>query len=663
MSGVQVSCPGCGAAVSFPVGSAIVAVCPYCRSVVARGDQRVEDLGKVAALVETDSALAVGLKGRYRDAPFELTGRAQLAHPAGGVWDEWYAAFADGRWGWLAEAQGRFYLTFEQTASPDKLPPFDDLKLGGRLHVPQGPSLIVAEKSHARTVSAEGAIPYRLVPGVTYYYADLSGPSGEFATLDYGESPPQLYLGREVHLADLGLPARAQPREARQVAGVHLNCPQCGGALELRAPDKSERVVCPNCAALLDVNQGQLRYLKVLEQGAVRPLIPLGTVGRLNGQSFLVIGFLQRSVRLKGVRYPWDEYLLYDLEVGFRWLVCSDQHWNFVEPLPPGAVRISGRNAVWTGKEFKIFQRAQAGVDKVLGEFYWKVEAGEQVDDTDYIRPPQMLSREVTRAEGEGEGEINWSLGTYLPAAEVQKAFGLNDVPQPHFPNVAPNQPFLHKRLYLDWLILLGVAVLLLIVVDAISPQRTVFEKTFSVEPTTDPEKPQVIFTEPFQLQGRHNILVTVRSDVDNSWLDVEGDLIQEEGDQFQPFSAEVSYYHGVEGGEAWQEGSRETTVYLSAQPSGKYLLRLELVTEHSGTKVPAQPVGPPGQPTTPPPSPPRSVTVRVEQGAPRLMPWALAVLALSVIPLIVGLYHFAFERNRWEDSAFSPYHTQPVKE
>ena len=41
--------------------------------------------------------LDIGLKGRYEGAPFTLTGRTQYRHPAGGVWDEWYAAFDDGR--------------------------------------------------------------------------------------------------------------------------------------------------------------------------------------------------------------------------------------------------------------------------------------------------------------------------------------------------------------------------------------------------------------------------------------------------------------------------------------------------------------------------------------------------------------------------------------
>ena len=92
MSGVEVSCPGCGAPIVFNIGSAVVAICEHCSSAVARGDRDPEDLGKVAALVETQSPLALGLRGSYAGVGFELVGRAQLEHAAGGIWDEWYAA-------------------------------------------------------------------------------------------------------------------------------------------------------------------------------------------------------------------------------------------------------------------------------------------------------------------------------------------------------------------------------------------------------------------------------------------------------------------------------------------------------------------------------------------------------------------------------------------
>jgi hypothetical protein len=671
---IKVSCPACGGPINFPVGSAIVAVCPYCRSAVARGDRRLEDLGKVAALVETASLLEVGRKGRYQGVPFELTGRTQLAHPAGGVWDEWYAAFADGRWGWLAEAQGRFYLTFEQVVPLEGLPSFQQLSLGGTVRVPGSQaSLTVAEKSEARMVSAEGAIPYRLEPGGTYLYADLSGPAGEFATIDYGDTPPDVFVGREVTLDDLCIPEAARPREreARQVAGVHLNCPQCGGALELRAPDKSERVVCPNCGSLLDVNQGQLRFLKALFQPPLKPIVPLGSVGRLGGNPFMAIGYLQRSVRIEGVRYFWEEYLLYHARIGFRWLVCSDRHWSFVEPLSPGKVHASERDASWGTKHFKLFQRARATVEHVLGEFYWKVSVGEAVQATDYIRPPEMLSREISEAEDD-RGEINWSLGTYVPAAEIQKAFGLKSLPRPSLSIVAPNQPFLHKPVYLYWGLLTAAALVLLLIVLAASPRRTVFEKTFQAHPGTDPEKPQVEFSDTFELRARENVRITARAEVNNSWLDIEGDLIHEDTDLVQPFSLSVEFYQGVEDGEAWREGNKEATVYLSALPAGTYRLRLEFVGERPPTPAgqPAPGLPRPPVPAAQPPAKPVQplpatvpVQVRIEQGVPRLWPWVLTLLALAVIPVGVGAYHIYFELRRWEESSFSPFHSQPIKE
>ena len=36
--------------------------------------------------------------------------------------------------------------------------------------------------------------------------------------------------------------------------------------------------------------------------------------------------------------------------------------------------------------------------------------------------------------------KINWSLGTYMTNAEIEKTFGVSDLPKPW--SVAPNQPF-----------------------------------------------------------------------------------------------------------------------------------------------------------------------------------------------------------------------------
>ena len=263
MSALTANCPSCGAPVSFKSGSSIVVVCNYCRSAIARSDRELHDIGRVADLVETGSPLQLGLQGSWRGANFELTGRAQMGHEAGGVWDEWYATFANGSTGWLAEAQGRFYLTFAENINPTAIPPLDRLRLGSPASIPAPTPPIVAEIGVAQTLGAIGEIPYQLTPGQSFWYADLSGSNGMFATIDYSDTPPTVYKGQVVTLAELGLAdARAPEREARMVTAVSLACPNCGGPLSLHAPDRTERVGCPNCNSLIDVNQGKLSFLK-----------------------------------------------------------------------------------------------------------------------------------------------------------------------------------------------------------------------------------------------------------------------------------------------------------------------------------------------------------------------------------------------------------------
>jgi uncharacterized protein DUF4178 len=649
MAMLEGNCPACGASVSFKSGSSIVVVCEYCRSIVARTDRALEDLGKVAELLETNSPLDIGLRGTYRGVPFELTGRAQLGHEAGGVWDEWYATFQNGWLGWLAEAQGRFYMTFKQPIQdPRIVPPFGRLLLGQPiLGLPITTPLAIAETGRARALGAKGEIPYRLTPGETNFYADLSGAGGAFGTLDYGESPPIFFLGQEVTLAELGITAtgKEREREARRVAAAHLNCPQCGGGLALRAPDITERVTCPNCNSLLDVNQGQLKYLTSLKPAQFAPVIPIGASGVFEGGlQLVVIGFVARSVEIEATRYYWSEYLLYHPQVGFRWLVESDAHWNFVEPVPPGEVTEDLKSVQFRGKTFKIFQDAEARVEYVSGEFYWKVEVEERVRAVDYVKPPLMLSKEIShtyfRTGGTPEkpeyvqlGEINWSLGTYVPIKEVEKAFGVSGLARPS--NVAPNQPFLHKGVYKYWLILLPVLLALGIVMAIIaSANQRVMTATYQFPALPNADGTQVIFSDPFELRGQRNIKVTAQSPaISNSWLYMEGDLINDDTGLVQTFPLPVEYYSGVEDGESWSEGSSSEDVTLSSLPAGKYIMRLEAQWEKWQQPMP--------------------VTVTVEQGVTRGVNFILALIVLSIIPIFVMIWNIIFESRRWSESMF----------
>jgi hypothetical protein len=629
---VQANCPACGGPVTFKVSTSLVTVCPYCRSVVGRGDRGLESLGKVADLVETQSPLDVGVKGRFDGVPFELTGRTQFKHPAGGVWDEWYAAFRDGRWGWLAEAQGHFYLTFEKPAPPD-LPGYEALQLGQAITL-DGQSLRVAEKARAHTAGAVGEMPYRVVPGQEIPFADLSGPRGEFGTLDYSGDGPAVYLGRQVSLDELGIPPgkrRRFPGQEPRIEAVQLGCPKCGAALSLRAPDRSERVGCPSCGALLDVHEGKLKLLKSLEPPPVQPILPLGSAGKYQDVEWTVIGFMQRAVTLDEEDYFWEEYLLYQGRLGFRWLTRSDDHWSWVESVPPAAVEGEGKYVRYSGRSFSLFQQAKARVVFVVGEFYWKVTGGEKVLSRDYVRAPEILSEEVTK-EG-GEGEVNWSHGLYLRPEEVEKIFDLKE-PLPRPVTIGPNQPFPHTGVYRAALVLFALGLLVAALLWLISPRRVVFAHSYDLAPLPPGQRSQPEpVDEPIELRGHRNIMVSLKQTKGASWAHVEGTLTPANAPSMppgpgagpQPRSSERRRFaFAARPGEQRQ-------VYLSAVPAGKYWLRFDLSWQQ-----PQQPVG---------------AEVRLTQGVPHAMPLVVVLLVLGAVPLLLGLYQLYWEARRWHDS------------
>jgi hypothetical protein len=630
------NCPSCGAAIEFAVGSSIVVVCAYCRSVVARTDRALEDLGKVAALVDTGSALRRDLPGKYRGVGFRLTGRTQMQHPMGGVWDEWYAAFDDGRWGWLAEAQGRYYVTFK-TAVAD-VPPRNIIEVGGTYR-----EMVIDEVGSATLVSGEGEIPWRVEPGSTYDYADLTGANGRFATIDYSEEPPLLFAGELTTLKALGLDtATPPPRSGPRIATEKVSCSKCGGPLNLVAPDQAERIVCPNCGSIHDVAEGQLRYLSTLKSKGPKPLIPLGTKGTIDGEEHIVAGVVQRSVTFDR-KYFWAEYLLFQPKSkSFAWLVDSDDHWSYAHSVPSADVTDAQRNGsaarvAWQNTSFRIFQDAPAKVEHVLGEFYWRVEIGETARAIDYIAPPLGLTKEIS---GDKHAqEINYTAARYMTVAEVEKAFGVKGLPQPSV--VGTLQPYTGKSIGRVWFQLVCAILLIALFLGITRPRRELVRETLSLTTdsswsetkTADAQPTRVFFTKPFTLTGGRNLRVEAESGVTNSWVYIAGDIANEQSGMLESFDLPVEYYEGYDDGEHWSEGSRARSVFLSALPAGTYSMRLE-------TQWPA------GAPPT--------VIVTVTEGVFRWSHLLLALFLVTVPALFLGFRRFSFEAARWKDSMFT---------
>ncbi len=423
-------------------------------------------------------------------------------------------------------------------------------------------------------------------------------------------------------------PVDSRPKKPAPPSAKTLKCSGCGAPLAVRAPGHSLSVACGSCGAVLDAKDPNLQVIASFEKRTtLKPLIPLGTRGKLRGELFEVIGFLVRQVTIEGETFAWSEYLLFNPFQGFRWLTEYQGHWISTRAASgiPKADPKGGDGAVsYLGETFRHFQMAEAETIYVLGEFPWRVQAGEKVVVEDYVSPPRILSCEVTAEER------TWSVGEHIDAEQLWKAFGLSgSPPPPEGVGVAEPSPYVPQVKTMLWLALAFLAgtVLLQIFFSALAQNRVVYTKQFTY--ARGQASPSVA-TEAFDLTGRRsNVLVEIATTVSNQWAYFNMALINEATGQGLDFGREVSFYSGVEDGESWSEGSRNDSVYLSRVPSGRYYMLITPETDAASL----------------------GYTVRVRRDVPRM--WYLFVVLglLPVLPLWFWFRKASFEYKRWKES------------
>jgi len=644
---VKTSCPNCGAPIEFRYDDSFVRVCDHCKNAVLRTDRDVESLGKVADLVPIESPLALFAEGRFGSQGFLLVGMAQIKHPAGGIWQEWYAKLDGGTWGWLAEAQGRYYLTFEDPVDTAGFPAFDELRPGRTVELPvngRTETFTISEANTASYVAASGELPYKLVPAGPFRFVDLDDGRGTFATVDFGSEgeTPAVYVGNQVTLAELGIRGgeAGLSREAA-ISSKRLACPSCNAPIELRAPGETQRVVCESCNTLLSLDGPAAAVIQKLENKPL-PAVPLGSKGTFPEGELTLIGFVRRSAQIDGSWYPFDEYLLHGKDIGFRWLVCSDGNWSYVQPVEVGAVNDEAADATYDGVRFRAYQRSMLRVDAVLGEFYWQVKAGETSLGSDYIAPPAMLSREAT------DSEATWSLCSYWTPREVERAFAPVAVGTPPVTDVGANAPtpFGGAQKVLAWGIA-ALAIFALVMRFGSTPRRplaTTVTIPAGVPPAPDgsgatPDTDHVAFTDQFPLLAGKNVVITLHANVDNDWAYTAADLVNVESGQVISFDANLEHYHGYEDGESWSEGHPTMTQFLGPQPAGMYMLRLESQHGNAGTAA---------------------LEVQVDQGVMHWSYFGWALLLLGLVTAAIAGKVLGFEVKRWNNSNVSPHPPPP---
>ena len=630
---LNASCPSCGAPVVFKSASSVFAVCEYCQSTLVRHDQNLEDIGKMAALVEDRSPLQLGSEGSYKGVHFALIGRIQIKYSQG-LWNEWHLLFDDMRTGWLSEAGGEYVLTFAQYV-PDPLPQFDDLKIGQRF-VLASQTWTVSNIENAECIAGQGELPFKVGAGYPVSAADLRN-GANFATLDYSETPPLLFVGEAVKFKSLKM-ANLREGMAIPTATVEarvFRCPSCGSPMQARSA-QILAVGCVSCGAVVDTADQNYKVLsKALSNRDEKytPRLPLGSKGRLEDKPVEVIGFLVKRSKVDGIAYDWSEYLLASEHGTYRWLTECNGHWNVVDVLskPPassGAMELVDLN--WGGQRFRHFSTTPiAEVIQVAGEFTWRVRRGETNRVVDYVAPPLMLSRESTG------NDLTWSQGFYVSPETIVEAFKLpKNLPAPI--GVFANQPnaweVTNRRVWsLFWKLALAAIVVQFFFVF-LSGGKQLLRQDFTFEPRVGDE----VQTREFEITGKaRKIAVKNSTSIDNNWIGIDMMLVNKTTGAAWPAARELSFYSGYDDGH-WTEGSREDEVVFLNIPAGTYYLTLD-----------------------PDMAPDKSMAVRdtleVHTAGAGWSNFVMVLLFLLVFPIFTTMRRAAFEGRRWAESDHAP--------
>lgn len=422
--------------------------------------------------------------------------------------------------------------------------------------------------------------------------------------------------------------------EAPKAPEIHnFKCMQCGTTIEVHVPGQSLTFACGACGSIVqEDNTGQRILTQASQLNRYKPLFTLGSKVTFRGFKWQIIGFMVRSDAEES--YFWREYLLFNPYEGYRFLMEADGHWNFmfVTKKQPSNASL---NVKWGGRRYRRFYIGNARVRYVLGEFYWRVKVGDSAAVQDFIAPPDILSSE----KDEGESEITWTAGIYIPADDIQKAFNLIGT-MPQQTGVAPNQPskFYAKRnsLLLHWLSFVILLIAFQLIRGA-GATKKVYDQVLIRDSKLTTE---LLKTQSFQVEkdGR-NMELKLRAPLTNTWLGLSGKIVPEDGQgQVISFQRELASYDVGDDDSPLRETSVE--LFFPKLPKGHYHFEFQLDRDPA-----LLPNGGRWETGT------NTLEVLATLDPPLQSNLIICLILISIYPLFYLLRDFGFENSRWSTS------------
>ena len=417
---------------------------------------------------------------------------------------------------------------------------------------------------------------------------------------------------------------------------AQLDCPECHTSITYYDVAGSEYYACPNCHAYFRYSGEETpRVLGTYQQAPkTSPVLPLGTLGILYGALYRVVGVTSRC-EANHRQYSWREYQLFQTESGsYVQLAEYDGHWTLIWT----ASHLDKNREDFKLPDFKLFNKYQSRVNWALGEFDWDIESDDTLNVAEHINPPRLL---VHERRGK---EQHWYRGRHVAPEELATAFNLNRSSLPHQQGAGAVQPAPGSDSHSALWALTGILVAALLFIQLVLVVRStpVLSQTIQVTPDTTataaPGTGRVLVSASFTLTHQTALDIELNATLSNQWLELPVSLVNEQTGQGFEFTKNIEFYSGVEGGESWSEGSRNTNAVLSRVPAGRYHLNFYPFTEKG--------VAP---------------EIRVNVWADPALPsnFFIVLALILLVPGLQMLRRHSHERNRWSNSDYNPYATE----
>jgi len=421
-----------------------------------------------------------------------------------------------------------------------------------------------------------------------------------------------------------------------------VTCPKCNNIITLYDPEGSEYCVCLSCNSFI---RFKAHDKPIIQKSAPainqQPVLKLGSIGLINGYDFRVIGYIEKKE--EDSHYAWREYILYNYAKGYANFAEYDGHWTFVagKEFYPALVNLKDRSwkfLDYEGHEYNLFNKYTAVTTALLGEFDWDI-LFETAKTSEFVSPPNIIYKEQDKP---GTSTADFYLGQYIEPAEIAEAFKTDINLFPERIGIGANQPSKYAK---RWFSVYEITPLLIILVAVlgfaasfIKPESRVMDSDFLiVSDSTKVNEFKPFITHSFELNDRSSAVdFSIRSDIDNNWLEATVVLVNEKDNQSWEVTESIEYYHGYEGGESWTEGSREANILLSSIPNGKYHLNIYPASGDINDKY-------------------IHINVTVNPVVWRNV--LITILLLCLYPLFAWYRMREYEKRRWMNSDFSPFY------